>query len=210
MQSPPHAVTSRVSLGLEGPETRRAVVAPRAAERPGSRVQWAGSQQGVQGLRPRVAVPATPRCLSRTMTFLPEAPKEQRATEAPKAPRCVGGCGQVPHPEAAEAGVWGQEPGSQALGKGSGGEASAGRMTGNRQFRGGGLSRQGWAKKGRVGLQARRDGYGTARGGAWVRLGTLPLEVAPLDPQGHSAPGGEHPQTTRKGHIRQLLPSGRR
>ena len=83
-------------------------------------------------------------------------------------------------------------------------------MRGNGQFRGGGLSRQGWAEKGRLGLQVRRDGHGRAQGGAWVRLGTLPLAVAPLDPQGHSAPGSEHPQTTRKGHIRRLSPPGRR
>lgn len=43
----------------------------------------------------------------------------------------------------------------------------------------------GW-EEGEAGLQASCDRHGRASGGTWVRPGTLPIKVAPLDPPGHS------------------------
>lgn len=128
----------------------------------------------------------------------PEGPPVRWRARAGAPPRGCRGWG-------VGAGTW--EPGS---GEGLGRRGFGRQDDGDGQFRGGGLSRQGWAEEGRVGLQVRHDGCSRARGGAWMRLGTLPLAVVSLDPQGHSAPGREHPQTTRKGHIRQLSPSGGR
>ena len=43
----------------------------------------------------------------------------------------------------------------------------------------------GW-EEGEAGLQESCDRHGRASGGTWVRLGTLPIKGAPLDPPGHS------------------------